>query len=252
LTDWSGFYIGVHGGYGWNNKNDWACLGDACSEEGGSTFVPIGTHGSSNALKGGLAGGQIGYNWQVNQWVFGIQGDGSWANIKGSAGNPLNLNDGRCGFPGSPDQTVECRTTIKAMGNLTARAGYLVTPSTLLYVKGGVNWSSIDFHILNFAEFPGGSCIDEVHPDYSSVHRTRTSGTVGGGVEQRIWNNVTIFGEYDYIATGRTSTNLNTGGTGSGGCSADFTSSTRVGNTQIVKFGFNYQFNWAAPVVAKY
>lgn len=126
LTDWSGFYIGVHGGYGWNGTNDWECCrGDLI----GTNNINGGN--SWNALKGGLAGGQIGYNWQMNRIVFGVQGDGSWADIKGSAGNPLNLIDGRCSFDGTPDQTAECRTTIRAMGNLTARVGYLVTPSTL-------------------------------------------------------------------------------------------------------------------------
>jgi outer membrane immunogenic protein len=89
MTDWSGFYIGVHGGYGWNGTNDWS----TGSELIGSSGLSGGS--SWDALKGPLAGGQIGYNWQVERLVFGVQGDGSWANIRGSAGNPLNLVDAR-------------------------------------------------------------------------------------------------------------------------------------------------------------
>lgn len=239
MNDWSGFYVGIHGGYGWNGTNDWEAEGTL-----------IGTNnltGGSNwdAMKGGLAGGQIGYNWQMNRWVFGVQGDGSWADIKGSAGNPLNLTDGRCSFNGTPDQSAECRTTIKAMGNLTARGGFLVTPSTLLYGKAGINISSIDFQVLNDRDINGGTCgpIGSRYPGYNAVNRTTAGATAGVGVEQRVWNNVTVFGEYDVMENGGSFNNANRGGTGTSGCTNDFTSKTTIGiTTQIVKFGLNYKF----------
>jgi outer membrane immunogenic protein len=242
VTDWSGFYVGVHGGYGWNGTNDWETL----NSEGGGRLIGTSnfTGGNSwDAMKGGLAGGQIGYNWQMNRVVIGVQGDGSWADIKGSAGNPLNLRDHRCGFDGTTDQTAECRSTIRAMGNLTARAGYLATPSTLVYGKAGINWSSIDFQVLNDVGF-SGTCgpLGTTHPDYNVVNRVRAGATAGVGIEQRIWNNVTVFGEYDIVENGGTWINRNTGGTGTGGCTANFTSKTTIGATQIVKFGLNYAF----------
>lgn len=103
-TDWSGFYIGVHGGWGWNGTNDWDVNGQMVGTNnltGGSNW---------DALHGGLVGGQIGYNWQAGRVVFGLQGDGSWADIKGSAGNPLDLTDGRCSFAGNPDQSADRRS----------------------------------------------------------------------------------------------------------------------------------------------
>jgi outer membrane immunogenic protein len=60
LTNWSGFYIGAMGGYGKENSND-----------------PL-------ALKGGFAGGTVGYNWQFGQFVAGIEADGAWADINNS------------------------------------------------------------------------------------------------------------------------------------------------------------------------
>jgi len=238
VTDWSGFYVGVHGGYGWNGTNDWEAEGNVIGSnnlKGGSDW---------NAMKGGLAGGQIGYNWQMSRMVFGVQGDASWADINGSAGNPLNLTDGRCSFNGRPDQSAECRTTIRAMGNLTARGGFLATPSTLIYGKAGINWSSIDFQVLNTVDINGGTCgpIGSRYPGYNTVNRVRAGATAGVGIEQRIWNNVTVFGEYDIMENGGTSNNFNTGGTGVSGCTNDFTSRTTTGATQIVKFGLNYTF----------
>ena len=49
--NWSGFYIGAHGGWG---------FGDGAFDDG---FV---------------VGGQLGVNWQFNNFVLGVEGDGSF------------------------------------------------------------------------------------------------------------------------------------------------------------------------------
>jgi outer membrane immunogenic protein len=261
-TYWSGFYIGAFGGWGWNNQNDWRCVSVPGAEEEGCFGQLIGTNHSQSALSGGLAGGQIGYDWRWDRVVLGLQADGAWADIKGSAGNPLNPRDQRCGFAlgqGSQDQTVECRTTITAMADLTARAGYLFWENTLIYGKFGINWSSIDFQVLNDVGF-SGTCGPPgsqpgPHPGYNANSVGRVSPTVGIGIEQRIWNGLSVFGEYDFVANGGSYTNLNTGGTGAGGCTADFVSTTTIRDTNIVKFGLNWTFGsglLGAPLVAKY
>jgi len=55
--NWSGFYIGAHGG--------WA-FGDGAFDDGA------------------VVGGQIGFNWQFNNFVLGVEGDGSWADVGGA------------------------------------------------------------------------------------------------------------------------------------------------------------------------
>ncbi len=63
VSDWTGWYVGINGGYGWADPNDWAA-----PNFGGPT-TPIG----SAKAQGGLVGGQVGYNWQVTpNWVLGI------------------------------------------------------------------------------------------------------------------------------------------------------------------------------------
>ena len=65
VTNWSGFYVGVMGGYGWS---------DQVSAAGITT--------SSSDLKGGFGGGTIGYNWQVGpSWLFGLEVDAAGADI---------------------------------------------------------------------------------------------------------------------------------------------------------------------------
>src|SRR6202167_6575086 len=74
--DWSGFYIGINGG-GATGKVDW-------TNDGG-----LGDEGSHNP-SGGTVGGQIGYRWQLNSWVFGLEAQGNWADFSGS--NVSNLS----------------------------------------------------------------------------------------------------------------------------------------------------------------
>jgi len=66
--NWTGFYIGANGGYGWS----------------GASVTVGGVTVDGGDLKGPFAGGQIGYNFQSGMFVFGVEADGQWANIKES------------------------------------------------------------------------------------------------------------------------------------------------------------------------
>jgi len=66
---WTGFYIGVNGGYG----N--AAFEDATVTTSGGTM----SRGGGGQAKGGIVGGQIGVNYQVGAGVFGIEADGQWS-----------------------------------------------------------------------------------------------------------------------------------------------------------------------------
>ena len=78
---WTGFYVGVNAGYGWQDSND------------GSVFVPGGTipgvagggtivYGDDNG-DGFVGGGQIGYNYQIGSFVVGLEGDIQYADFGG-------------------------------------------------------------------------------------------------------------------------------------------------------------------------
>ena len=71
IYDWTGFYIGVAGG----------------GSLGNSDHIDVATGRSDAAgynIKGGMAGGTLGYNWQVSSFVFGFEGDASWVGEYGS------------------------------------------------------------------------------------------------------------------------------------------------------------------------
>jgi len=68
IYNWGGVYVGLNGGYGFGNSN-W---GD-----------PVDSGDFS--ISGGLVGGTIGANFQTGQFVYGIEADGDWSDIKGSS-----------------------------------------------------------------------------------------------------------------------------------------------------------------------
>src|SRR3979411_2611250 len=122
VYDWSGFYIGANGGWGSSHKC-WDSVAPAI----------IGAEGCHDAT-GGVAGGQIGYRWQTGTWVFGVEGQGDWANLRGS-----NLSS-----PQALTAAVTNQTTIDAFGMIVGKAGYAMN-NALFYVNSGVAVTSSKF-----------------------------------------------------------------------------------------------------------
>ncbi len=68
---WTGFYIGGNGGYSWGNWDSTSLT--AIFPGPGGTLV----NSASPNVQGAIAGGQIGYNWQISpQWLAGVEADG--------------------------------------------------------------------------------------------------------------------------------------------------------------------------------
>ena len=77
-ASWAGFYIGGHAGVAWHqahNSNSYNRL---------RSFGP--DELSANKT-GFIGGGQIGYNWQSGNFVFGVEADGSWLSVKTGDGH---------------------------------------------------------------------------------------------------------------------------------------------------------------------
>jgi outer membrane immunogenic protein len=97
VYNWTGFYVGAMGGYGWSTSQ-------------------------GNNLKGGFAGGTIGGNAQFQNFVVGIEAEGAWADIEQSASGFFGL--------------VTATDRIQAFGSLTGRLG-VALDNVLIYGKGG-------------------------------------------------------------------------------------------------------------------
>lgn len=107
VWNWTGFYVGVNGGFGW-----------ARSEHVDSRGVTSGTFNQ----RGGMVGGTAGYNWQMGPTVIGLEGDLDWANINGST---------VCGVVST------CFTDMRAFGTVRGRLGY-AAGNWMPYITGGL------------------------------------------------------------------------------------------------------------------
>ena len=113
VFSWTGFYIGAHIGGGFA-KSDWA------------DTVPgfVGLDDANPKPSGFLGGGQIGYNYQINNIVLGIEGEGTWANLNNSVSSCFQ------------DVTQSCSTKATGFATVTGRLG-LTWDRALFYAKGG-------------------------------------------------------------------------------------------------------------------
>jgi outer membrane immunogenic protein len=137
---WSGMYIGIHGGWNWNETDgDEGILGDSESD-------------------GFVIGGQLGYNWQINNIVFGLEVDGSYVDNDDTA----TVGDGFF--------DVEQNYLATARGRLG-----LAFDRFLVYGTGGAAFTGLD--------------IDGEDADYFGW-------VAGGGVEFALTQNVTLGVEY--------------------------------------------------------
>jgi len=145
----------------------------SCQLDGAGVFV--GAEGCHDAT-GGVAGGQIGYRWQSAGWVFGVEAQGDWADLRGS--------NASLAFIGQTN-----RSKIDAFGLFTGQVGYAWN-NALLYVKGGAAITDSRFTTLDTATGIVTS---------STGDNTRWGGTVGVGLEYGFAPNWSVGVEYDHL-----------------------------------------------------
>jgi outer membrane immunogenic protein len=142
---WTGFYVGINGGYSWGRSSTNVTFFNSVS--GLPIVLPAGSISSAGFdMNGGVFGGQAGYNWQHGSFVTGIETDIQWS---GQRGNATFLCAGTVGggpcLPGSTflpagatGSVLSLQQKLEWFGTLRGRAGMLVTPNWLAYVTGGL------------------------------------------------------------------------------------------------------------------
>ncbi|MGB8397871.1 outer membrane protein [Bradyrhizobium sp.] len=247
VWNWTGFYIGGNAGYSWGRSNS------DISYYNTVTGLPIAPPPGSitNAsfdMNGGIAGGQVGYNWQTSNWVWGLEADIQWSGEKGRADYlcAATVTGGVC-LPGltflpagATGTTLALDRSLEWFGTARLRGGVLVSPRVLLYATGGLAYGEIKTSgtLSGFNGNGGGVAITGSSSD------TRIGWTVGAGIEGMLTQNWTAKLEYLYMDLGRyDSANFVLPGLVGARVSSDFTD-------HILRAGINYKFG--GPVVAKY
>jgi outer membrane immunogenic protein len=230
IYDWSGFYIGAHGGGVWGDRR-W----DETAEIGLFGFsAPL--HANHN-VTGALAGGQVGFNVQSGPWVFGVQGDAAWTDAKSDA-----LCNTTFPPPGAPGASYRCAAKADWLASATVRGGYS-WDRALFYVKGGGAWMKENY------QFGRAEAVAAPFFPMFINSDTRSGWTVGAGLEYAFLPNWTGFIEYNYYDFGTARETVTGVGIIPAGTTLDIDIRTQL---HVVKAGINYKFNWAQPVVAKY
>ncbi|HEY8139101.1 MAG TPA: outer membrane beta-barrel protein [Methylocystis sp.] len=240
---WTGFYVGLNIGGGWDANGGQSGV-SAYSDPRfafGSTPFPNTTlgpnifflpNGNTLGSQGGVVGGaQAGYNFQFGQFVLGAETDFQGTSLSGGGNNsPLTLfptpypNLGGNNFLTPVGAITGANISLPWFGTVRGRAGYLVTPTFLVYGTAGFAYGDVQAW---------------------SFSNTRTGWTAGGGVEWMFAPHWSAKAEYLYVdldSNGRTGT-------------FGWTFGNRFHpQLNVVRVGVNYHFNFAAPapVVAKY
>ena len=216
VYNWTGFYIGANGGWGSAHECwDYAVLAG-----------PVFTDGCRDR-SGGLIGGQIGYRWQANQFVFGLEAQGDWADLSHTRVSLI-------------DPTLSTRGTTDGIGLFTAQLGWAWN-AALLYVKGGAAVTSNRFDIYD--NITGLNLV--------SASATRWGGALGVGFEYGFTPNWSLGIEYDHLWMGNADNTFNT-------ADVRFTRRGILGDrinqdVDMVTLRLNYRFGgYGSPVVARY
>jgi opacity protein-like surface antigen len=231
-VNWTGFYLGGFGGAALG-RADWKYTGN----------VPGSASEASPHVGGFEGGGDIGYNWQRDRWVIGVEGSLEGLNARGGvACNP--------GVPvtGAPFPAVFLLTTCNAsaswIATADARLGY-TWERALFYVKGGGAWTNEHFS-TNCNNGPtsifGLNCTNQmgVTTTGATASAGRGGWTIGTGTEFALTRAWSAVAESDYVSFSDRNLTMSDGNVINAGL-----------HFWETKVGLNYHFN-AGPVAAKY
>jgi outer membrane immunogenic protein len=220
VYDWTGFYIGINAG-GASSHNCWDL-----NNIGGLGPIPSTREGCHDAT-GAVVGGQIGYRWQSASWVFGVEAQGDWADLKGSNTSSL-----------AALAPVVNQTKIDAIGLFTGQVGYSWN-NVLGYVKGGAAVT----HDKYSGSLPGFGQFDQ-------ASETRWGGAVGAGLEVGFAPGWSVGVEYDHLFMGRRDITFPGGTIVAPGLIANSRTDSIKQDVDMATVRLNYRFG--GPVIAKY
>jgi len=252
---WSGFYLGV--GVGFRSTQTDATVTNATL--GGANNLA--NNCAVLAPQGGCVTAEpvndtafrlnpyVGFNWQVApQWVVGVEGDYGWASKTTTLNGTFYPSNFPFGLGGLVPDTFSVKTTWDASAR--GRAGFLVTPSVLVYATGGAAWLHVESTSSCSTNPVAGQCRANPFtftPAVITDSKTKTGWTIGGGVEAMLWGNWLARAEYRYADYGTITNTDIRAFTGGGAMVVTYDLAVR---THTAQFGLAYKFGASNPVAA--
>jgi opacity protein-like surface antigen len=162
IVSWTGFYAGVHGGWGWGKTE----FRDALNNPAFNPFFA--------SYNGPIAGGQLGYNWQQGNLVLGAEVDGSWSFTRGNTSSSAVITSSTTDGVG-----------YTWLATATGRIGY-ASGQWLAYAKGGAAWTHMELSTKYMV-------------DVTNYDRSLLGAVAGVGLEVAFLRNVSAKVEYNAI-----------------------------------------------------
>jgi outer membrane immunogenic protein len=217
-TAWQGFYLGGSIGAARLNATGTSTFqqfenGSVCNE-GESVSA------CSTATTGFTAGVQAGYDWQSRYFVYGVVADWTWTGLKHTVTNQC------CHGSSTPSFTAK----VDWLATFRGRMG-LAVDDTLVYITGGLALAELK----SSNSFQGGFF---TIPSFG-LNTVKAGWVAGAGVEHKLNQNWSVFGEFLYYDLGRASAS----GTGSTVVGENLSYSTEFTHEIFQgKVGVNYRF----------
>lgn len=223
-VEWTGIYFGVNAGYGWAKGSSATIFTGALT---GNTTTPLGlgptelagtnVFGSSNP-SGGIAGGQMGFNWQWGRVVVGAEADGQWSGQQATASLLC-----------TPSCTATSTVNIKSLATGRARFG-LAFDWLLPYATAGAALVNVDDNLT--VSTPGGTGA------FKALSSSSLGWAAGAGLDMALSSNWSARIEYLHIeANGFKPTIPIPGILGAGTASESATY-----RDDVLRFALNYRF----------
>lgn len=259
--NWSGCYVGANGGWKWGRFRDSA---DVPTTTGnvpgiGTLTAPLDrvdlgrTNGDSGAI-----GAQIGCRWETaGHWVYGIEGDFDWTNLRATTAVTAPSGIGTTFVPG--DSFTDRMRWESSVRGIVGRSFDRI----LLYATGGIAFAGVKMD-ANFIPTIGVFTNGAPGPYPASAgsdSKVLVGFTVGAGAAYALSKNWDIGAEYRFTSYQKGDFNLGsvagicgptTAIAGGVGCLNQTVTGHKDLQTSEVLFKLNYRFDWAGPIVARY
>ena len=264
VYNWTGFYVGGNVGYSWGRADSEVTVPDFVPGIGAFAAVlviPGGTFSDRVNPDGIIGGGQIGWNSQVGNWVFGLEADFQASGQKNTSSrsdpfdfflcDPQSCILARDDVEGTSATTLEAK--LRWFGTARVRLGY-AWDGLLWYGTGGLAYG--EFRLSGTSVVSGtivetgvglGSTLPFSATTTFNVSKRKAGWTLGAGLEGSAWaSNWTWKVEYLYIDFGTFDHSFETS-------AGTITTSTDL-TDHILRVGLNYRFGapGKGPLVARY
>src|SRR5262245_17908952 len=224
-VEWTGIYFGVNAGYGWASGSSNTVFGGGLT---GGTTTPLGLGAtelgvsdlaSSSRPRGGIAGGQIGFNWQAGRVVFGAELDAQWSGQQSTAAVVCN---------GTPPCAASETVKIRSLTTGRARFGLAFDWLMPYVTAGGALVNARD----NLTVTVGGASAS-----FPPLSGTTLGWTAGAGVDVALSSNWSARFEYLYIRANDVTSSVSIPGVLGVGTASE----SAAYRDNIVRVGLNYR-----------